>query len=348
MTFQGPVLALLALALLPILVTVLLAILLSGFLHLRIGCLSSVALGVVAFSAAFGICAYLDSLGSAVAGEVIDKKESLVYHLDGSWNRKLVADIKYSSSDTALPVTEALDLPPASFDELHQGDFVQLRCSDSSSPFRIVRLEGEKTMSAFWSRVADQPFLFFFVLGLLLAFAARFALHLGLPMLFLLGGLVTIGSWWIASVGVPIWQQSATLMGSLNSVTANVREIHPPYLGSGLQGWIATNLFTPYDLVLLDIIPLGRSQPPILSVDEVDVGSADLRPGQTINVEYSASNPRSAVIPGASRSYLWKNGLLGTLFALLASLGVGRLAFLIRERSERVAVSAGESRPRDW
>ena len=332
MNFEGSVPALLTLAFLPIAVPVFFA-LLGRLLHIRLGCLPLLMLIGIGLLSVFGIAAYLDSGGIMLPGEVLAKKESLVYHLDGSWNRKMVAEVRFNAADTSQPTTESLNLLPGRFDELQQGDFVQLRSYDLPGMLRITRLEDQHTMRQFWYWLTDQPFLFYFVLGLLLVVAVRVVLHAHLTVLFFLCGLVTIGSWWMSNVAVPVWEQSTTLLGSLNSVSATVREIHPPYLGTGLQGWLSTHLFAPYELILLDTMPLGRSQT-VLSIDAVDRGSVKLRPGQIINLEYSAANPRSAIVPDGTRSYLWKNALLNTLFALIALAAIGRFAFLIREQRQ--------------
>jgi len=331
MTFEGPGLAWFLLALLPVGVPAALVLIVWPFLRLKSGFVPLAILVGVGLLSAFSIGAYLDSTGSTVGGEVLDKREMLVYHLDGTWNRKMLADIRYRSPETELPVTESLNVLPARFDELHQGDFVELRFSDLPGLFRITRLQDQRTLSQFWSWATDQPFLCCFVIGLLLVLAARLIMHSSPPMLFFLSGIATVGAWWISGVAIPLWQQSAIRVASLNTVSANVREIHPPYLGSGLQGWIETKLFTPYDLILLDLVPLGRSQP-VLSVDMVDLGTANLRPGQSVNVEYSPGSSRFAIIPDATRSYFWKNGLISTLLASLALSGFGRAAFLAREK----------------
>jgi hypothetical protein len=333
MNFPGPVLAWLTLALLPIILPLFLAVIIRRVMHVQSGCLVLVVMVVVGLLSAFGIAAYLDSGGLSVRGELLDKRESIIYHLDGSWDRKMVADISYRPSDTAAPITTSLDLLPARFDELNQGDFVELRCPAEPRMFQVVRLEDQQTYSQVWFWLTNQPFLSFFVLGLLFVLVARFMLDATLPTLFFLTGLVTIGSWWMASVGVPLFEQASALLGSLNSANAIVREIHPPYLGEGLQGWISTKLFTQSDLILLDVIPVGRSAP-ILSVDQVDLGSASLAPGQGVTVEYSTGNPRFSIVPDASRSYLWKNGLLNTLVALLAMLGVAKVSFMIRHKTQ--------------
>jgi hypothetical protein len=58
----------------------------------------------------------------------------------------------------------------------------------------------------------------------------------------------------------------------------------------------------------------------------VDDGSTKVQAGQSINVEYSPSNPRFAILPDASRSYIWKNGLMGTFLAAVALTAIILLA----------------------
>jgi len=334
MDFDGPVLAWLVLALLPFALPVLLGFILRQLLHVQAGLLPLIALIIIAAGSAYGLAAYLDQTGQPIKGEVLAKRESLVYHVDGSWNRKTAADISYRPSDSAPPVVKTLDLVPSRFDEINQGDFVDLRYPADPNSFRILRLEDQTTLSQVWYWLNNQPFLFFFLLGLLFVLAVWFMLQISLTTLFFLSAFVTIGAWWVAAVGIPLWEQTSTLFGSLNSVSATVKEVHPPYLGSGLQHWISTGLYRPSDLILLDIIPVGRPQH-ILSIDQVDLGSSNLRPGQAISAEYSAANPRISIVPDASRTFLWKNALLSSTFALLAMFGVARFAYSTRDKTQQ-------------
>jgi hypothetical protein len=339
MTFESPALVRLLVVLVPLALPVLLALIYTRLLNFKTGYVPLAVMAAVGVLPAFGVSAFLDAAGKTVSGEVLDKRELLVYHLDGSWTHKLVADIRYTSLSTNLATTEALSLLPARYDELHQGDFVPLRCANLPDVFRITRLEDQATMPQFLSWATDQPFLCLFVIGLMLLLAARFIVDFSLPMLSTLSAIVTVGAWWMSSVGIPLWQQSDLHMSSLNTVSAIVREIHPPYLGSGFQGWIATSLFTPYDLILLDLVPLGRSQT-VLTVDMVDFGSASLRPGQTINVEYSPGNPRFSIVPDVTRGFFWKNALIGTFFASLALLPLARFAFVLFKQHREASAEA--------
>jgi hypothetical protein len=329
MTFDGPVLAWVILGLLPIVLPVILALIVKLVFH-QTGCLPLVILLALGLLLAFGIAAYLNSGGLTIKGQVMGKQESIVYHLDGSWDRKLVATVSYNVTPTEPTTTKSLDLAPSRFDEIHQGDFVLLRVPDTSSVFQIVRLEEQGVLSQVWYLLTDQPFLCCFVLGLSFVLAVRFILNLNLPTLFFLSTFMTVGAWWMANVGIPVWQESRLLFGSLNSYAGTVREIHPPYLGRGAQKWFSLHMFQASDLILVNILPVGDTDP-IISVDQVDLGSAKLRPGQTVSVEYSAANPRMAIVPDATRNYVWKNGLLDTLFAVLILFGISGLTYFFKD-----------------
>lgn len=343
MIFDGPVLGWLCLALLPILVPVLLAVVLKRFLNVSGGCLSLVILLVVGLVGVFGIGTYLNSGGTVVRAEVLRKTESLVYHLDGSWNRKAVVQVSYKPTETADVTSKVLDVRPARYDEINQGDFVELRCPSKAGTLQIIRLNNQNVLPQIWYWLTNQPFVFCFILGIVLVLGVRFMSQASLPTLFLLSGVVTVGAWWMANVGIPWWDEVMTLFGSLNSVNATVREVHPPYLGSGLQRWISTSIYQPTDLILLDILPLGHTDP-ILSVDEVDLGSAGLRPGQSVSAEYSAADSRHSIVPDATRSFVWKNGLINTLLAGLALFGVARVSRLIRGQSQNRSSARVRSR----
>jgi hypothetical protein len=336
MKFEGSAFLWLTLALLPIALPVLVALILRQVLRIQGGLLALLVLCILGLGTAFGIMAFLDSQGAEAKGEVLLKREYLVYHLDGSWNRKMVAEVSYNPSETASPFNKTLDLTPARYDEINQGDFVQVRYPDQPAVFRIVRLEDQQVFSQVWFWLSNEPFLVCFVLGLLGVLAFAFMRGATLPTLFFLSGFVTVGSWWLATAGIPGWSHTTTLFGSLNSANAIIREVHPPYLGSGFQGWLATTLYEAPDLILMDITPIGHSEP-ILSVDEVDLGSSTLRPGQSVSVEYSAANPRTSLIPDASRNFVWKNGLVNTLLALIALLIIGALSLFIRIRQKQAA-----------
>jgi hypothetical protein len=166
-----------------------------------------------------------------------------------------------------------------------------------------------------------------------------------LPRLFFLSGLVIIGAWWISTVAMPLWQQATIRTGSLNTVSATVREIHQPYVTDGPRAWISDKLFMPDQLILLDIIPLGRSQA-LLSVDMVDLGSSNLRPGQSVNVEYSPGAPRFALVPDATRDYIWKNALMSTFLAALILFIVAKIVSLLSEHQDPAQVRSRLRVPR--
>lgn len=331
MKFEGPVAVWFVLATLPISVPVMAALFLAHVVRVKTGCLWFLILAGAGMTLAVGIVAYLDSMGNSMVGEVLNKNESVVFHPDGSWSRKMQVTLRYRSGETEPFTKVTLDVLPGRFDELRQGDLVPLVLPDPTSVFRLIRLDDETILPELWSWIGDDPFFFLFALGLILILSARFVMGLSLPMVFMVGGLMTIGAWWISDVVVPLWRQAGISTSSFDTVSANVKEIHPPYAGEGLPAWITNKLYSQYDLIVLEILPVGHSQN-LLAVDVVDVGSADLQVGQSINVDYSPSTPRYVLIPNATRSFFWKNGLISTLLALLAALAVLKMGFLLREQ----------------
>jgi len=333
MTFESPIEDWLVLAAvfagLPALLA--LAVVVSHLLRVKSGCVPFLLFVGAVLVSALGIATYLNRGGEFAIGEVLNKREQLVYHLDGSWNRQIEAQIKYTLPDTTVPITDTLSLLPARFDDMRQGDFVQLRCSQVPGLFRFTRLEDQNARAQLWARADGRPFFFLLGLGLLLVLAARLILRAGFPTLFFLTAFVMIGAWWMAGVGIPIWQQIALRMTSLNTVTAHVRETHQPYLGHDLRAWFSARLFAPYELILLDLTPLGGSEP-LLSIDVVDRASANVTPGTNITVRYLPADPRIALVPDTGHSFLWKNGVILTLLALFLLAAAAVAAFLLRQQ----------------
>jgi hypothetical protein len=321
-----------------------LAIVISQLLHVKSGCLAFLLFVGAGLVCVLGVATYLNRGGQFAIGEVLGKSEQLVYHLDGSWNRQLEAQVKYTLPDTTDPITDTLSLLPGRYDEMRQGDFVQLRCSQVPGLFRFTRLEDQNTRDQLWDRAAARPFFFLLGLGLLFVLAARLILRAGFPSLLFLTASVTIGAWWMTGVGIPLWQQIALRTASLNTVTAYVREIHEPYLGSGLRAWFSAKFFAPYDLILLDLIPLGRTEA-LLSVDVVDRASANVTPASNITVRYLPADPRIALVPDTGHSFLWKNGFLITLLAFFLLAAAAVVAFLFKQQLSGLNEDEGDDEP---
>jgi hypothetical protein len=333
MTFESPVENWVVLAALFAGLTALLglAVIISHILQVRSGCLPFLLFVGVGLLSVFGFATYLNRGGQLVVGEVLSKREQLVYHLDGSWNRQIEARVQYTLPDTTVPITDTLSLEPARFDDMHQGDFVRLRCSEAPGLFRFTRLEDQSTRAQLWAIATARPFFFFLGLGLLLVLAARLISRAKFPLLFFLTAFVTIGAWWTTGVAIPLWQQIALQTTSLNTVTALVREIHRPYLGDDLRAWFSAKLLAPYDLILVDLTPFGRSER-IMAIDVVDRASVNVLPGTSITVRYLPADPRIALVPDSGHRFLWKNGAIFTLLALLLLAAAAVVAFLLRQQ----------------
>jgi hypothetical protein len=335
MTFESPLLAWSTLAIAPIAVPVLLAIFLRRFVHIRLGFLVVTGLIAVGVILLFGIAAFFDSRGVVVLAELVSKQELIAYHPDGSWDRKMVATVYFHPADSEQNINVPLTVLPSIFDEIHQGDFVQVRRSNSSDLVHLTRLEDETTMSLVESWLADQPFLIVFAFSMGILGLVQLRWHAAAPQLFFVTALIIIGAWWVSAVALPLWEQTTRRMGAMNSANATVREIHPPPVGHDARAWISSKLFAPYDLVLLEYFPFGNMTP-IMAVDMVDFGSVKLQPGQSVNIDYLPSNARYALIPGGSRGYIWKNAVGGTLLAALALIALSQLVtFLYEKKLER-------------
>jgi hypothetical protein len=343
MLFESPVLTWLVLAAILIGLPLLLA------LAFRISRLVPLKSGIVPFAIficlvlliSFAVSSFLDSAGDQVIGEVLEKNEALIYHLDGSWSREMDILVKYRMLEVAPAVTERLSLPQTRFDEMHNGDFVKLRSTEGPDLFRLTRLEDQHIYPHLWAVLADRPFFLILAFGLLLLIATRLIFPISVPLLFFMAGLCGIGAWWMSDVAFPLLEQIAVRVGSLDTVRANVREIHQPYFGAGRRAWVFNKLYSPYQLILLDLTPLGRAEP-LLSIDVVDPGTATVTPGETITVQYSPGNPRLCLVGEATRRYLWRNYMVTTILAVLALLLVIRVAFLLREQIEASAAGAEE------
>jgi hypothetical protein len=333
MSFDSPVLPWLVLAVFLVALPALLGLSVGLFRLLGVwsGCLSFLLFVVLVLLAALSIPTYLSHSGQPARGEVLDKKEQLIYHLDGSWSREITARVKYRLSETGPAVTDTLSLLPTRFDEMRQGDFVDLRCSEVAALFRFTRLEDQSPGVQLWALATDQPFFALLSLGILIVLGSRLILRAVFQMLFFLTGFVTIAAWWISGAVIPLWQEASIRIQSLDTVSANVREIHDPYLGTDLRARVSNRLFAPYELILLDLTPLGGSER-LLSIDVVDKNSAGVKPGDTVNVQYPPGDPRVARVRDSSHTHFWKNAAIITILAFLALAFVIGVTMLLQQQ----------------
>ena len=152
MIFDGPVLGWLLLALLPIVVPVVLAFVLKRFFVVgQSGCLPLGVLVGVGLAIVVGLGMYLNAGGTVVRAEVLLKREFLIYHLDGSWNRKMVVQVSYKPTETAEVVSKTLDVRPGRYDEISQGDTLDLRCPNKPpGTLQIIRLDDQEVLPQVW------------------------------------------------------------------------------------------------------------------------------------------------------------------------------------------------------
>ena len=133
------------------------------------------------------------------------------------------------------------------------------------------------------------------------------------------------------------------------ATTATVRAIHRveyvlrPRSNSTRK---AVRTIQPYDLVELQFVPAGQTEP-VVAVDAVDRNSVpDLAAGATIAITYAPGNPRGARIAGGGHTHAWKN-LLGPVIVGI-TLADDRhrgldLSSAMRKRLKARAVALGEA-----
>jgi hypothetical protein len=298
-----------------------------------------------------GLSLYLDLRGIAVPGEVIDKRETINFgsRQDGTWSRRTELVVRYQATDRTTPQTTSFGVDAATYDRLAIGAPIAVRYP----PNRYLR-----DMLLFpTTRPADQSTLSWLRMGVpfWVSRSAPLALVGGLLFLLWRGFRVRL-----RGLG---WLLAAYLLGALlfliapapdlaagsqgQATTATVRAIHRveyvlrPRSNSTRK---AVRTIQPYDLVELQFVPAGQTEP-VVAVDAVDRNSVpNLAAGATIAIAYSSGNPRGARIVGGGHTHAWKN-LLGPVIVgiTLAIIGIAGsiMSSALRKRLKARAVALG-------
>jgi hypothetical protein len=295
----------------------------------------------------------LDQDGEALSGQVIEKTEQVVVNDDGGWMDRLSLQLRYSVSGQPLPpftstadaLTQATDrsnpqelvtlwTDSADFDRLRPGDTVALRVLRANSRFSLVRLANQSTATFLpWAYVEIGVGV---VALALIAWRLRHTpLGYG-PMLVL--GMVALAA--PLAYAYQAWTEAEDLSRATDRATATVktttRVTEISMSSSEGPDW-TTNVPQPYDVVQLAFVPAGYRDT-VIAVDAVDVPASQpsrFEPGALVDVDYVPGGPRSARIPGQTRTHALKTTLgiylqggavvLGFL-ALIALAGVvGRM-----------------------
>lgn len=295
---------------------------------------------------------YLDGAGRTVEGLVERRGEAVELRRQGDWRHSLSVSVRYSQGGAAAagapsPDDSATTLrpTPAQFDALREGGPVSLRVVPLFRSLALVRLAGTSTLDSIpwgWGLAALAALLFILVARRLMATN--------------LGGALLVLAVVVGGAGLPLalaygrWQASEDLAARPLRATAEVlavtrvTEVDPfpcrPGGGSRCERRSARfAVAQPYDIVELGFVPEGAAGP-VIAVDAVDAGGAELRPGANLAIAYGPGEARAAQILGAQHTHHWRNALgiaaaLGAMGALVAGLlwGAVRLAGRARRRA---------------
>lgn len=288
---------------------------------------------------------YLDVGGRPLNGLVTSKVEQVELRRQGDWRHTTRVEVQYPAGPAsgAASAAATLNLAPAAFDGLREGEPVRLRVLPLWRSLGLVALADSST-------------------------ATR------LPWGWLAGGLGAIGLGWLlvrrwggygvfalvivtllALAGGPLagaygdWRSLARPDSRPLQAQATVRELEevttidplPCRPGSGSRCSRGPNTSfrvpQPYTVVQLSFVPAGGREA-VVAVASADAGSLNLRPGDTVTLDYAAGNPRDARLPGAGHRHRWLNplaavGVVAAPFGVIVLLLVGIIALSRRRRA---------------
>jgi hypothetical protein len=297
-----------------------------------LGRLIGLAFLVLVLSPFLGPPVYLELAGASAAGTVVAKRE-VIQILTDTWMRRQFVDVRFQPGDAPDLETAEVAVDIGTYDRLRVGEPTQVRYLPNPTlrvlgPLATARLATQPPLASFVARIGNV------LIGFGLAIAAWLALlwawskwrHWWLSaaiFLLMAGGTLYIGSNW------PTPAPTEPLLAA----TATVREldhITRVWAGKRTSGEDAVQ---PYTIVQLVFVPQGASEP-VIAVDSIDTGSVPaLEQGGEVAISYSAVDPRSARIDGATRTYFWKNlrsfGIIALI--LLAAIAIPWLIGRLRK-----------------
>jgi hypothetical protein len=237
------------------------------------------------------------------------------------------------------------------FDRLRIGDPLDMRYGAvplgyqflGVSPSHLAR-ETSATRTAqiiakFWPLVPVAAYLS--VLGILIWIVVKLRVPGARWALAIVG---FIGVVWLLTPTLPV-----TVSGKTLPATATIKEIYTftTLLDSDRSDGIPA--ITPYELVVLQYLPAGRTTP-VTTADMIDISShKGLTAGQTVAIEYEAAHPRRANIQQATRFYYWKN-VEGAFVMAVLSIGFlvgGSLLWDFLKKQSKQALADARERAKD-
>lgn len=277
---------------------------LKGALSLLVGCLL-LMLGVPVVASL-----YLDANGLETKGSVVEKAEWIAEKYART-SRRLQVSLRYRPRGAEREETSTIDVGEDSFDALSRGAGVRLRYQPVSwmralEPWApATRLAGQRTSD--WLR-AVMPADY---VRILLSFA------LGMPLFvlwlrrgrryfwFLLLYLAAAAGYWLTPVSEP------APTGPTAATIAKVRYVHRIEriltTETGNRRSTPLQLIRPMELVELEFVPEGRTEP-VVATDKITADTLPgLKQGGRVEITYQKDRPRVARMNGGKRDYGWTN-----------------------------------------
>lgn len=282
----------------------------------------------------------LDSAGRVVSGRVEQHIERVLLRRQGDWRYEHTVSLRYSVG-SAAPLAEhpspddsatTLKLTPMQFDRLYEGGPAELRVLPLFRSLALVRLADTSTRDYIpWTWLGGG-----LVLMLLFVLVRRLPTsRAGVAVLVVVGLAAALGI--LGGRTYNQWRTAEDLGARPLRATAEIIAVDrisqvdplPCRPGSGSNCTRRGTLYDvirPYDIVQVQFAPEGTAGP-VIAVDAIDAGSADVRPGLRVEIAYAATEPRTATLFGATRTHYWLNPLgLGAMLALPVIL-LAALAF---------------------
>src|SRR5258706_3236966 len=290
-----------------------------------------------------GVSFYLDNNGDVVPGTVVAKNEEINVYDTGTYMRFLNIDVQFQPLNTGYPTTIRMPVNAALFDQLHNGQAVQVRYINPAGLFLFSRLKQQTTFSLIPWNVMWLILLIVSFVGLAYLWSRKPRRRadtvvepgsepaappsLRRPIAFVLFIV------WLGAVLFTVFQPVLMPVSSdsWQTTTAQLKAIRRYIEVTESRRTSRTiPLVQPFAIVQFTFTPQGLSDS-VTGVDVVDSATSTLpEQGSHLTIKYPADNPRAAVIVDAARTHYWKNPL-GALGLVLASvLALGLIWLLVR------------------
>jgi hypothetical protein len=249
---------------------------------------------------AYNWSSWLDSSGVSVTGTITEKRETIRTNY-ADWFRRFEVVAGFRVPGSPVERSMICDLDEETFNSLHIGQTVTVHVVPGlmfqpfvpSSHLSICPRWG---MFGFNSEFYRRSLYLYGSLAIIVVAALFLRIRLAWWLLIPWSALFVV--YGICPHAEPAPTQPRPAMATVKHITTIVTIMESRHGSvSPLQ------LTHPYQLVQLVFTPTGQTDP-VVALDAIDPNSAPgVQEGRTISIEYDATNPRVARIPGATRNF---------------------------------------------